>query len=116
MRLDRRSFVKAGAAVSALSGLGTAARAAATVPALVVYDSRLPASRTFAGGHTAPGLDIAAEHGRLWRNVRTGLPAGRVIGLTRWSDLVILRGFAQEQGKRLRQERRVGALFLWELT
>ena len=116
MRLDRRSFVKASAAASAVAGAGTAARAAAQAPVLVVYDSRHPESRAFAEGEPAPRLDIAAEHGRMWRGLRTQLPAGKVVGLTRWSDLVIVRGYAGEQGKRLRHERKFGQFFVWELS
>ncbi|MBC2651201.1 hypothetical protein H7F50_03265 [Novosphingobium flavum] len=116
MRLDRRKFVKASAAVSALSGLGATARAATQAPALVIYDSRLSESCAFADRHGALKFDIAAEHGQLWRGMRSGLPAGRVIGLTRWSDLVIVRGYAGEQGKRLRHHRKLGRLFVWELV
>ena len=116
MRLDRRSFVKAGAAASAITGIGTAARAAALAPVLVIYDSRVPGSRAFADGHNAPRLDVAAEHGQRWRGLRATLPEGRVIGLTRWSDLVIVRGYAGEQGKRLRHQRKIGRFFAWELS
>ena len=60
-------------------------------------------------------IDVAEEHGRRWAALRDALPQGRIVGLTRWSELVIARGYAQEQGKRLRHERRVGKYFAWEL-
>ena len=116
MKVSRRDFVKAGAAVTAVAGGRATEALAKGAPVLVVYDSRHPESLAFAAGHELPRLDVAAEHGQLWKTVRSSLPEGKVIGLTRWSELVIMRGYAGEQGKRLRHERKVGRFFAWELS
>ena len=114
MKLSRRSFVQAGAVGSLLAGSSVSAMATDT-PTLVIYDSRIAQARAFAEAHTAPKLDIARQHGLRWRDVRASLPAGRIIGLTRWSDFVMVRGIAGEQGRRVLTERAVDALRLWEL-
>ena len=87
----------------------------AAEPALVVYDSRIPRSVAFARLHGGAKLDVATQDARRWRRLREPLPAGRIVGLTRWSDLVLVRGFGEDQRKRLRSEMRDGALFRWEL-
>jgi hypothetical protein len=48
--------------------------------------------------------------------LRRVAPAGRVAGLTTWSDFVQVRGLLQEKGKRLRHESRSGNLFYWEMV
>jgi Ni,Fe-hydrogenase III small subunit len=114
MKLTRRSFVATGSAATALLGTGSLTSAQAK-PALVVYDSRIARSAAFAQGHAAQRMDIASEGARRWRALRDVLPEGPVIGLTKWSDYVLVRGFAEEQRKRLKREQRVGDLHLWEL-
>jgi len=114
MKLSRRGFVKASAASAAFTR--SAARAMATQPpALVIYDSRIVQSRSFAQSHGAPMIDIALQHDTRWRDIRAGLPQGRIVGLTRWSDFVSMRGIAVAQGLRVAAERPFGALHLWEL-
>lgn len=122
MNLGRRDFVKAGVSAAGAAGslltapaFARASAARGAPPALVVYDSRLPASRAFAQSYDAPLLDVAHEHGSRWRGARARLPEGRIVGLTRWSDFVLMRGFAGEQLKRTRTERRLGDLRYWEL-
>jgi len=115
MKLTRRHFVKSGAVVTLVAGSGVSALAAQRRPALVIYDSRLPRSLTYARTLPGPRLDIAHEDARLWRSLRDALPTGPVVGLTRWSDLVLVRGFAGDQRKRLRSHARDGGLFAWEI-
>ena len=112
MRVSRRMFVKAAAAASATGA--TPALAAATV-ALVVYDSRLPQSRLWAAHIGGPVVDVAEQHATRWQAMRAPLPAGRIIGLTRWSDFILARGFAAEQRRPLRGTRRAGDLHLWDI-
>ena len=73
---------EAGAAVTAVAGGRATEALAKGAPVLVVYDSRHPESLAFAAGHEIPRLDVAAEHGQLWKTVRSSLPEGKVIGLT----------------------------------
>ena len=117
MKLTRRTLVKTGAAVAATGTLSVRAIAGGR-PVLVVYDSRLLESAAFARAAGAVQIDVAAEDANFWRGLRARLPAGRVIGLTRWPDFVVARGWLEEQGKRLKLEERVapGGLFRWELV
>ncbi|MEI6641785.1 MAG: hypothetical protein WCL10_07080 [Novosphingobium sp.] len=104
MRATRRGLLKGGALAGAAAAIPVAAGAAAGVVAVVVYDSRLAESASFAGGQ---GIDLA----RLsLREVQAALAgATRVEGLTRWSDWTVLRGLLEEQGLRRRAETRASA-------
>lgn len=112
MRLSRRTFVMSGVAAGTLA---LADARAAAVPALIVYDSRNARSTAFAAGFAGTTLDLAKQEPLRWRALREALPAGRIVGLTRWSDYVIVRGFAEDQRLRLRREIQRGSLFEWEL-
>ena len=114
MKLSRRSLIKAGA-VASLAATGTARAMAGTSPALVIYDSRLPESRAFAALVSAPRIDVAHEDARFWKSLREAAPKGRIAGLTRWSDLVVVRGYLEEQGRRITTETRQGLLFRWDM-
>ena len=117
MKVSRRNLIKAGA-VTAVSATVTVRSTAADRPALVVYDSRLPESVAFAATLVGLTLDVAHEDRNFWSTLRAGAPAGRVVGLTRWSDLVIIRGELEAQGKRLKSERQRDshAPFHWEMA
>ncbi len=82
----------------------------------VVYDSRLPQSRGLLGRRAQSAIDVAQEHANFWRTLRGAPPRGRVVGLTAWSDLVVVRGLLEEKGLRLRAEARCGELFYWEMS
>lgn len=104
MRTDRRGVLKGGALVGAVAAVPVAAQAAAGVAAVVVYDSRLAESASFAGGR---GIDLAAMSLRDAHAALAG--ATRVEGLTRWSDWTVLRGLLEEQGLRRTGETRASA-------
>lgn len=114
MKVSRRSLLKAGA-VASLAASGTARAVAGAAPALVIYDSRLPESRAFAALVSAPRIDVAHEDARFWKSLREAAPQGRIAGLTRWSDLVLVRGYLEEQGRRVTAETRQGMLFRWDM-
>lgn len=103
MRTDRRGLLKGGALAGVAVAVPVGARAAEAA-AFVVYDSRLPESASFAGGR---GIDLARISLREAHGLLAG--AGRVEGLTRWSDWTVLRGLLEEQGLRRTAETRVGA-------
>jgi hypothetical protein len=112
MRLSRRSFVKAGA----VAGAAVSAPVLAAGPRLVIYDSGLARSRVFAKAQEGTRFDVSELHASRWHALRRPLPQGRIAGLTRWSDYVMARGFAEEQGRRLVSERRVWGLIAWEMA
>ncbi len=125
MTASRRTILKGAA------GLGVAAAmvnpaAGAVDPGIAIADSRLAEGRAFAITARAQGMvihDVATFDGELWPMVQV-LPATRrkVTGLTGWSDFVVLRGFLEERGLRLVEERKLkhsGARpatpFAWEM-
>ena len=110
MRLSRRAFAKAGVALAAVS---VPTLAGATEP-LTIYDSRIPLSRLHALRTPGPRLDLAGEHPR-WSSLRAALPERPLAGLLRWSDYVLVRGFAQEQRRRVRSERLGAGLIAFEI-
>jgi hypothetical protein len=114
MTLSRRSLMKGGVAVAV--ALPSARALARVTPSLVIYDSRLSASRSFARRFAAPAIDVAKEDAHFWRTLRTQTPSGRIVGLTRWNDLVLARGYLEEQGKRLHSEVAEGPLFRWDMS
>jgi len=103
MRTTRRALLKGSALAGAVAAVPVAARAAEAA-ALVVYDSRLAESASFAGGQ---GIDLADMSLRDAHAALAG--AARVEGLTRWSDWTVLRGLLEEQGLRRTAETRASA-------
>jgi hypothetical protein len=118
MSITRRSVLQGVLIAAAAAGTGKtfAGTAIAGTPvSFVVYDGRLPQSRAWSNRYSSPAIDVAHEHAHFWRNLRGGLPAGPVVGLTRWSDFVLVRTLLQEKGLRLRTQARRGDLFQWEM-
>ncbi|MEY4501343.1 MAG: hypothetical protein RIS52_1233 [Pseudomonadota bacterium] len=114
MKVTRRAALKSGAVAFAMAASAKGLTAGA--PALLVYDSRLAPSRAFARKAADKKIDIAHQDADFWRALRAA-PAGQVVGLTLWSDWVIVRGFLEEQRKRVRHEAQIGAhaLFEWSM-
>ncbi len=117
MTLSRRSMLKLGVVAAAAAAPATRGLAQKR-PALVIYDSRLPDSIAFAKAQGVRAIDIAREHGTLWRSLRAPLPDGRIIGMTRWSDLVLVRGAFEEKGKRIKHQSQATphSPFVWEMA
>ena len=114
MMLSRRNFLKTSAAVTVAAA--TPATAAFVGPAALFFDSRLPESVAFAGRSARARIDFAHMEGERWATLRRNLPDGPIVGLSRWSDYVMARGFAQDQGRRVRMERRIGGLVEWQMA
>lgn len=122
--IDRRGLLRAGTLAASVGAMPGAARAAATaLPALVVFDSRVPESRAFASGYPlATRHDLAL--GPLALRARlAALEGGSVAGLTGWADWCALRGAALGAGLRRAEDQRVTAplsgrrnLFRWTLS
>lgn len=93
---------------------------AASTPALLVYDSRIPESAAFAAA-SANALRHDLAQGRLDPH-RIG-PVSRIEGLTRRSDYVALSLALRLQGMRSQDDRRLSSslpgrdhLFRWSLA
>ncbi len=114
MNVTRRLLLKGALLAAACAATGDALGMPSA--AMVVYDSRLPQSRELLGQNSWRAVDVADEHANFWRTLRGTAPRGRVVGLTSWSDLVLVRGLLQEKGLRLRAETRRGTLFYWEMS
>ena len=120
MRADRRTLLKGAAALVAVPLAGGAALA---TPRLVVFDSRVPESASFAARMAGIRIDLARAHETLWVGLRSYRgDIGAVEGLTGWSDWIAVRGEFEGRGLRLGSEDRVAAplsgkahLFRWSM-
>jgi hypothetical protein len=85
--------------------------ATSRAPALALFDSNIPEARAFAKAAARKGIatiDVAGGDKALREiALRTPDVGGTIIGMTGWSDWVVLRGLMEEQGKRLRNESRI---------
>ena len=115
MSITRRSVLQGALVVAATLSARTSG-ALAPPPALLVYDSRLAQSRTFA---ESPRRARGRPGRRACQPVAESAQRatdGTVVGLTRWSDYVQARALLEEQRLRLRAEARWGSLFFWEMA
>ncbi|MFM2100415.1 MAG: hypothetical protein RLZZ366_1954 [Pseudomonadota bacterium] len=115
MSISRRTILKGAATIGAAAALP--AGAVGSKPICTVIDSRIPASLRLIQNAGGSVIDIAHADTSFWRSLRAA-PAGMVTGMTRWSDFVMIRGFLEEQGKRLRDESHdpVADLFRWTMS
>ena len=120
MRADRRTILKGAAALVAVPLAGGAALA---MPRLVVFDSRVSESASFAARMAGTRIDLAGAHETLWAGLRGYRgDIGTVEGLTGWSDWIAVRGELETRGLRLGREDQVAAplsgkahLFRWSM-
>lgn len=124
---DRRNFLVGGATAAGAMGLGGAAEAGQEALALaasasvVLHDPRLGMSEEVAARIAANGTRVIAltdDPVRLWRGEIGELlrqPDTRLFGVTRWADLLMVRGLAAESGRRLQYEKldRTTGVFTW---
>lgn len=115
MTLTRRTVIKGGA-VAVAATISAPHLRDKPVVTVVVYDSRLPASLAFAALHLGERIDIAEEDPKFWQSLRTIAIGGAVKGMTGWSDFVIVRGYLQERGMRITQERLAGDCCHWTMA
>jgi TAT (twin-arginine translocation) pathway signal sequence len=113
----RRQFLKGSAAVS----LGAASLASAsphagliteaTAGSVLLHDPRIELNAETVSRLNANGVRILALHEdpvRLWRSEQGAElrnPNTRLLGVTRWADLLIVRGLAAETRRHVRHER-----------
>ena len=99
MRIDRRGLLKGSALAGAAAALPAKAAATAAIPQLAVFDSRLAESAQLGRNIAADRhIDLAEVPLRAAHRAMAG--AGRIEGLTRWSDWVVLRGLLEVDGLR----------------
>lgn len=117
MTVSRRGLLKLGT-LAAVASIPTGMAIARKRPSLVIFDSRLPQSIAFARAHGGRAIDIAHENTQFWRAIRTASPKGRVVGMTRWSDLVLVRATLEEKGKRMQHQAQADPHqpFIWEMA
>ena len=77
---------------------------------VLIVDARLRLSGSSLQGMHANGtvvLELSGDVVRFWQSAASTIlrePATRILGLTRWSDLLVLRGLAAETRRHLRHE------------
>ena len=104
--LDRRAALGLGGAallVPAVASAGTIRPASG----ILLFDPASPEARAMA--KEARGQRLIALEGdpvRFWRDSLRDA-AGPIGGITHWSDYVLLRGLAAEQGLRVRREEHI---------
>jgi len=108
VQLDRRTALIAGVAFAAGTLTGAASAATRQSQATVLlFDPAVQEARALAGAANGPRLvAVAGDPMRLWRQKLAG-NTGPIRGITRWSDYLVLRGLAEEQGLRVRREEQV---------
>ena len=97
---------------------------ALATPRLVVFDSSVPESVSFAARIAGTRIDLARAHETLWSDLRGYVgDIDAVEGLTGWSDWIAVRGELEARGLRLGSEIRAAAplsgkahLFRWSMT
>ncbi len=121
MRTDRRSLLKAGAVVSAISA-APVAMAAQRHRSIAMFDSRIPESVAFARSSGAAGeIDLYREHHTHFAALRAGQHPATIEGLTGWGDWVAVRGELEAQGYRVAAEEAIKSrtgrthLFRWTM-
>lgn len=122
VEIERRALLKAAGAVLAGSAAPAgAAGASGKAQGIIVFDPALPGGRALAKAGNLTGARLIAVKGdriAFWRALEAkGAPVG---GVTSWSDYVLFRGLAAEEGLRVRGERQLtrpsGDLFVWRLA
>jgi len=109
-RIDRRTAIALGGATLAAGLLPAAAAAVgqrAPAGGILLFEPRLAEARALA--RQARGQRLIALTGdpvRLWRD-RLKDVSGPIGGITRWSDYMLLRDLAFEQGLRIRREEHI---------
>ena len=114
---DRRTvLVAAGALAAAAAAPSLAAAGQLTGGAVAVFESDEPAARAFARGRGA-ALAIDGDRIRFGRRLFGEQRPGKVVGMTRYADFLILAETAREHGYRAALAGQAppdgAALFVW---
>jgi hypothetical protein len=105
--MNRRQLLQEGAIVVAAVLAGpTVTLGAARAEDVLIVDAASPQAWDIARGmgiHHARIIPLSGDPIRFWRDQRQRL-SGRVAGVTRWSDFLLLRELAHEERQRVRGE------------
>ena len=112
---DRRQFLLGSAAVTG-AGLATEPSAAASMllterASVVLHDPRIALDAALVKRFEAAGTRVVAlddDPVRMWRGEIGAMlrdPGTKLLGITRWADLLIVRGLAAETHRHLRYEK-----------
>jgi hypothetical protein len=76
---------------------------------VVLHDPRVPATAAMQGLQASPAMRLAldADPVRMWRGPHAavlGNPCTMLAGTTTWPQFLIVRGLAEESGRRVRQQ------------
>jgi hypothetical protein len=107
--IDRRAALGLGGA-ALLAPAVASAGITRSASGILLFDPGSPKARALA--QEVRGQRLVALTGdpvRLWRD-KLGDTTGPIGGITTWSDYVILRGLAAEQGLRVRSEEHIAVL------
>lgn len=124
---SRRGFLLGSAVAASAATLSASSPAAlglvqqADAGVVVLHDRRIALPADIASRLAANGARLVALEGdvvRLWRGELAavlGDPATRLLGVTRWPELLIVRGLAAESRRHLRHEQfdPGSASFIW---
>lgn len=111
--VGRRDLLKA-SLITPLLLTGPAVRAAARSSKLVVFDNREPVSRQFASEQVGAKLDLAGQEEEQWARLRNVADFSHACGVSRWSDLLIVRAVMHDRHKRLIHEQQLFPhVFAW---
>jgi len=115
-KLTRRSILQGALLVATAASAHAGGALVTDSTTLFVYDSREAQSLALRERLGLPAIDVAQQHAERWSALRALQPEGRIAGLTKWSDHVLVRTLLEEKGLRLRSEARRGALFYWDMS
>ncbi len=122
---NRRTVLAGAVLASVAAGPAAFAATAAAAPTLTLFDPDDPTSCAFAATSRVRGGQVAAIEGdriRLARRLFTEQRPRSIAAVTRYADLLLLAGSAEDEGYRrirvvrLKSSDGVGPLFQWSVT
>ncbi len=121
LTLKRRDVLAGGAATLLSARAAAKASAVSAAPFLTIYSPTIPQARTLAqkaARSSKAAIPLTGDLVTLWKTALSK-HRGALHGFTSWSDFVLLRGLAEEQGLRVRTETRLETgktLFRWVMA
>lgn len=120
LKMKRRDILASGvAAIVSIAGAKAGTSPGKTLT--VVYSPKIPQARRLAqsAAYLNEAIPLNDELMTLWKS-KLHNHSGALQGYTSWSDFVLLRGLAEEQGLRVREEIKLNAsgrsLFRWTIA
>lgn len=112
MIFTRRIFLAGGAIASA--AIPVSVRAIEVLRnQITVFDSRFARSQMFAAAGLGETVDVAQNPVNLWSALRDVPTGASVVGLTRWSEFIAIRGQLESTGLRVRHFKQQDQFVNW---